>query len=223
MKNETIKYKKMSYILSKPDGFSESEKYPTIIFLHGAGTRGEDIEILKNNPYFKVMNKKGRNIITFAPQCYANSWFEIFEQLMEFVDFVIEHNFVNKEKVYLMGTSMGGYGAWQLAMSIPEKFAAVVPICGGGMYWNAARLSGLKIWAFHGDLDNVVAMEESKKMVDAVNKNGGDAKLTICEGVWHDSWMNAYESDELFEWLLSQSRGKKPRSDGEFNDQQRFG
>ena len=102
-----------------------------------------------------------------------------------------------------MGASMGGYGTWQLAMSLPELFAAIVPICGGGMYWNASRLVNIPIWAFHGGKDTTVFKEESIKMVDAVNKCGGNAKITIYPENGHDAWSDTYKNPEVFHWLLS--------------------
>ena len=98
---------------------------------------------------------------------------------------------------------MGGYATWQLAMSLPEFFAAVVPICGGGMYWHAFSLARTPIWAHHGAKDPTVFVEESEKMVNAVNKSGGNARLTVYPDVEHASWVNVYENNEVFEWLLS--------------------
>jgi len=124
---------------------------------------------------------------------------------LDFVEFVREQPYADKTRIYLIGSSMGAYAVWQLAMSKPEWFAAIVPICGGGMYWNARRLKNTKIWAFHGCDDPVVYCEESKHMVERINRNGGDAKLTLLKGVGHDSWINAYRSPEVFEWLLEQT------------------
>ena len=102
-----------------------------------------------------------------------------------------------------MGASMGGYGTWQLAMSMPEIFAAIAPICGGGMSWNCERLKDVPVWAFHGGKDPVVDVEESRRLVDSVNKNGGNAKLTIYPENGHDAWIDTYDSYEVFNWLLT--------------------
>ena len=99
---------------------------------------------------------------------------------------------------------MGAYATWQMCMSHPNWFAAVVPICGGGMYWNAQRLKNLPIWAFHGALDTVVLPTESQKIVESVNKHGGNAKLTIFENAQHNSWDDAFATDEMWEWLFKQ-------------------
>ncbi len=207
MKQEVFKYKNMNYILSVPDDFKKDKKYPTIIFLHGAGGRGNNIDdLLFDNPFFELTGEYRKNAVAFVPQCFSDTWFDIFEQLQDFIDFVINTEFVNADKVYLMGGSMGGYTTWQMSMTMPEKLAAIVPICGGGMYWNAERLKNLPIWAFHGTEDDVVFFEESKKMVDAVKKYNPNVKFTVCKGVKHNSWINAFECREMFEWLFSQTR-----------------
>ena len=122
----------LKYIIRFPDGYKNGDRFPVIIFLHGAGSRGNDINILKNNPYFNIINKHLEfPFITVAPQCSQNTWFDMFEQLKRFVFKIYDENFTDKNKIYLMGASMGGYGTWQLAMSLPEIFAAIVPICGG--------------------------------------------------------------------------------------------
>lgn len=205
----------MNYILGLPENFDENKKYPVIIFLHGAGSRGTDPAPLLANPYFSETEVHNLDMVSFAPQCYADTWYDIFEELQEFIEFAIAQPYCEKDRVYLMGASMGGYATWQMAMSRPELFAAIVPICGGGMYWNAGRLKNMGVWAFHGEVDDVVFPEESRKMVDYVNMKGGNAKLTICEGVCHTSWLNAYRSRELFDWLLSHRLvdGKAERTD----------
>ena len=122
-----------------------------------------------------------------------------------------------------MGISMGGYATWQLAMSMPEVFAAIVPICGGGMYWNAGRLANVPVWAFHGKEDPTVLVEESEKMVAAVNKNGGKAKLTVYFGCRHDSWSETYKNPEVFAWLLSNEKNNNSMITDKYNDSQLYG
>ena len=117
---------------------------------------------------------------------------------------------------------MGGYGAWQLAMSLNDAFAAVIPVCGGGMYWNAGRLKNTPVWAFHGAKDRVVFCEESQKMVNAVNAKGGNAKLTVYPENGHDSWTDTYGNREVWEWMLSQ-RKKAGEVQSEKYDGKQFG
>lgn len=223
MEKQSKKFEKLSYIQMIPEGFSENKKYPVIFFLHGAGGRGTDIEKLETNPYFTETEKEEREIITFAPLCYATTWFDIFEQLGRFMLEIRKLPYVDTERFYVMGASMGGYAAWQMAMTWSNFFAAVVPICGGGMYWNAWRLSKMGVWAFHGSEDKTVFPEESQKMVNAINAAGGNAKLTICEGVGHKVWLNAYNSKELFAWLLEQKRTTLPTKQDDYTDAVKFG
>ena len=119
--------------------------------------------------------EKGRNLkaAIVAPQCHKETWFDSFEVLTEFIDFARGNKNIDVNRVYIVGASMGAYATWQMCISHPDWFAAAVPVCGGGMYWNAARLKDLPVWAFHGDCDDVVLAEESLHMVDAVNKYGG--------------------------------------------------
>ena len=205
MKIQFSEYKTIKYIVRYPKNYNDERKYPVLLFLHGAGTRGNDINLLKESPFFKITGEiEDFPFITVAPQCHAETWFDIFETLKELVLEIASWEFISKEQICLIGASMGGYGTWQLAMSMPEAFAAIVPICGGGMYWNAARLVNIPIWAFHGKLDTTVKVEESEKMVDAVNRCGGNARLTIYPENDHDAWSDTYTNPEVFKWLLNQ-------------------
>ena len=181
MKKEILTRKNLTYVVGYPDNFDASVKHPVILHLHGAGGRGTDIEIIRTHPIYGYTENYGLDAVIVSPQCFADTWFEIFEQLQEFTRFIYELDYTDKERFYLTGSSMGGYTTWQLAMTMPEYFAAIVPVCGGGMYWNAGRLKDLPVWAFHGSEDGTVLPEESVKMVNAVNKKGGCAKLTMCE------------------------------------------
>lgn len=222
MNLKDCKFKNLQYILKIPKDFDERKKYPAIIFLHGAGTRGNDIGVLRGNPFFTDTADLDIPAVCFAPLCEYNSWFNIFEQLQEFAEFVAAQDFCDSSRVCLVGASMGGYATWCLAEARPELFAAIVPICGGGMYWNAQRLVHMGVWAFHGSNDKTVLPSESINMVESINNAGGNAKLTICEGVGHDSWHNAYKK-EVFEWMLSHSLNKPENSDDKFRNSKQFG
>jgi predicted peptidase len=118
---------------------------------------------------------------------------------------------------------MGGYATWQLAMNNPQYFAAIVPICGGGMYWNAERLKHIPIWAHHGNKDERVDVSESIKMVDAICKKGGNAKLTIYEGVGHNCWDATYKNPEVFHWLLENVNENSPVITSDYHDSKLYG
>ncbi len=202
---EFKKYRDLEYVMSYPENYKAGDVCPVVILLHGAGYRGNNIQRITENAYFKETAKhEGFPFITIAPQCHPNTtWFDWLHELKELVDITVNSDFADKKHVYLMGPSMGGYGTWQLAMSIPEYFAAIAPICGGGMYWNTARLKNTPVWAFHGGKDDCVLPEESQKMVNGVNRNGGEAKLTIYPENGHNAWSDTYANYDVFKWMLT--------------------
>lgn len=201
---EYLQYDKLQYLVRYPKEYMEGMKYPIIILLHGAGKRGNNICEMSAHPFFTITEKKSSfPFITVAPQCSKDTWFDMFETLQHLVREVASKPYADEKRIYLIGISMGGYAAWQLAMSIPEYFAAVCPICGGGMYWNAGRLVNVPVWAFHGAKDETVLVDESRKMVDAVNRCGGSARLTVYPENGHDAWTDTFHKPEVFDWLLS--------------------
>ena len=218
------KFKEMQYLLRFPEKFSETEKHPVLILMHGAGTRSEHWHKLKENPFFPITERhKDFPFVVAAPLCSRNTWFDHFETLNDFAKYIRSLSFADPERIYLIGPSMGGYAVWQMAMSNPELYAAIVPICGGGMYWNAPRLADLPVWAFHGDIDSVVKTEESQKMVDKINAAGGNAKLTIYKNCGHDAWSETYGNWEVFEWLLEHKRTGAAAQDPDFRDSKIYG
>ncbi len=183
-------------------------KKPLLVYLHGAGSRGDDLSLMSRLCVFKEMDE-GREIdaVIVAPQCHKDNWNDQYETLTAFIRSMIDEPMIDESRVYICGASMGGYGTWAMITSHPDWFAAAVPVCGGGMYWNAGRLKNVPIWAFHGALDTTVLSEESIHMVKAVNNNGGHAKLTIYPDVAHDAWTPAFADDEMWAWMFAQRRG----------------
>ena len=225
MRIEKVYTGSLNYLIGYPDDYVEGERRPVLFFLHGAGTRGADLGFLAGNVFFtSVVKLENFPFIVIAPQCPADStWFDHFPALKSLYAEAATADFADPDRVYLMGLSMGGYGTWQLAMSCPEYTAAAVPICGGGMYWNAGRLKNVPIWAHHGDIDPTVYLTESENMVNAVNRTGGNARLTVYEGVAHPSWLKVYASQEVFDWLLSHKRAGAKVDSSEYNDRTKFG
>ena len=199
----------IDYLLYLPEDYNTTEKdYPLIVFLHGIGERGTNINQVKSNGLPKLI-EQGRQFpfIIVSPQCPTASWWPYeTTTVLALVDVISEAYRVDEKRIYLTGLSMGGFGTWAVAGAYPDRFAAIAPICGGGYPFLAPNMKNLPIWAFHGDADSVVPVEKSKEMVNAVNHAGGNAKLTIYPGVNHNSWTQTYNNEELYEWFLSHSK-----------------
>jgi len=200
--------KHLKYLLFLPAGYKEKEtekSWPLILFLHGSGERGSDLELVKRNGIAKIVEELADfPFITISPQCPEDSrWTEQAEIVMLLLEEIEEKYNVNPQKVYLTGLSMGGYGTWLLAAQHPEKFAAIAPICGGGDPQWAPRLKDMPIWAFHGAQDDIVPLEKSQIMVRAVKEQGGNVCFTIYPEAGHDSWVKAYDDPELCQWFLA--------------------
>ena len=193
----------LRFLIASPETFDPSVPAPAILFLHGAGTRWTSLETLEGNAISRYAQaNEDFPFVLVMPLCTEETWFDLWQQLKDLVALLQNTPWVDASRLYLSGNSMGGYGTWQLGMCIPKAFAAIVPVCGGGMYWEAYRLKAVPVWAFHGALDQTVLPEESQKMVDAVNKRGGNAKLTIYPNNTHDAWTDTYSNPEVYAWLL---------------------
>jgi predicted peptidase len=193
-----------NYLLFLPDGYNEQKSWPMILFLHGAGERGDDLELVKKHGPPKIVEeKKDFPFIVVSLQCPGgSSWTKENEFLKELLDDIEARYKVDKERIYLTGLSMGGFGTWSLACAYPERFAAIVPICGGGEPSEASKIKDMPVWAFHGVKDKVVSVEKSREMVNAVNSVGGNAKLTVYPEAGHDSWTQTYDNPKLYDWFL---------------------
>ena len=199
---------KLDYLLFLPKDYEagpqgDDEKWPLLVFLHGAGERGSDINLVKKHgPPKLVENDPDFPFVVISPQCPPGGFWNT-DHLLQLIRKTIKEQNVDPERVYLTGLSMGGFGSWALAAEAPELFAAVAPICGGGDPGSAAKLVDIPFWVFHGDADRVVPISASQKMVDAVKEAGGEKiTFTIYEGVNHDSWTETYANEELYKWFL---------------------
>ena len=208
-KKKARKTLELDYLLSVPDGYDKNaEPVPLILFLHGAGERGTDVSLVaKHGPPKLLAQGESIPAIVVSPQCPPGEWWNAhLEALSGLLDQIIDKYNVDTKRIYLTGLSMGGYGSWALAAQEPERFAAVMPICGGGSRISSLNLTELPIWAFHGEDDSVVPVAESKDMVDAIEKRGGNVKLTLYPGVDHDSWTQTYDNPDVWEWLFAQKK-----------------
>jgi predicted peptidase len=200
----------LSYLLYLPPGYDEKQPWPTILFLHGMGERGDDLEKVKVHGIPKKLEAgEDMPFIVISPQCPMGSFWTLeTDALNALLDEVIDHYAIDTDRLYLTGLSMGGYGTWQLGTEYPERFAAVAPICGGGFPERAVALKDTPVWVFHGDKDEVVLIRESQEMVDALEACGAkDVQFTVYPGVGHDSWTQTYDNPKLYNWFLSHRRG----------------
>ena len=201
-------------LMSFPNGFDpEKESLPMIVFLHGAGERGSNLDMLKVYgipKLFSINNEyDGMRVITMAPQCPANMiWADFEPQLFKFIEETAKKYNADSDRISLTGVSMGGFATWSFACSHSEFFSAVAPVCGGGMEWRIGEIKIKRpILAYHGDQDPIVYFQSSKDMVDAYNRAGGNAKLVTCFGWEHNSWIPAYEhSTDLVRFLYNSHR-----------------
>ncbi|MBQ7901593.1 MAG: prolyl oligopeptidase family serine peptidase [Clostridia bacterium] len=184
------------------------KKLPLIIQLHGAGERGEggdELYLVDVHGFTEVVKDKDYECRIIMPQCPKDTfWAARVESIIKFINQLKAEFNVDEDKVYLTGMSMGGFGTWFTAMAKPELFAAIAPVCGGGMPWNAGVLT-MPIWAFHGALDDVVTPRHSDEMVEKLEAIGADVTYSRVEGVYHAVWDVAY-TEELLNWLLSKKK-----------------
>ena len=199
-----------SYIAYVPDNISE---HPALLIqLHGAGERGngeDELEKVLVHGFSKIVNDDNlKDCILIMPQCPEDSfWVARIESIKKFIDEIIVKFSADKDRIYLCGISMGGYGTWYTAMAHPDVFAASAPCCGGVMAWNAKVLT-MPVWAFHGLSDKAVLPTQTIEMIDALKKFGNqNVKCDLYEGVGHDSWNRAF-SEETLKWILAQNKAK---------------
>jgi predicted peptidase len=218
--------RQIQYRLLKPQKIEPGKRYPIVLFLHGAGERGDDNK--KQLLYLpeQMAEPEWRQkypCFLMAPQCPKDKWWAgsrrgqppeqsaepaseaelALMALRELKDKLP----IDENRIYLTGLSMGGYGSWQLAAHHPDVFAAVVPICGGGQPAWAVQFKDLPIWAVHGDDDKVVPPSKSREMIDAIKAAGGNPKYTELPGVGHNSWTPAYQDPHgVLEWMFQQHK-----------------
>ena len=217
--------KKLPYRLLKPVNPSADDCLPLVIFLHGAGERGDDNEAQIKHIADLFLNPKYRGkypCYVLAPQCpKGEMWAEhnsdgtmkkdptiTMKVTLALIEKIIKEFPVDPSRIYVTGVSMGGFGTWDLLARFPGRYAAAVPICGGGDVRNANKIKDTPVWAFHGALDGVVSPRTSRAMINAIQKAGGSPGYTEYPGVAHDSWIQAYQEPHLLPWLFGQRVGE---------------
>jgi predicted peptidase len=199
----------VNYLLYLPKQYEEDKgkRWPLILFLHGAGERGSDLNKLKAyGPPKLVSEGKEMPFIIVSPQASVGSTWDP-DALNALLDEIVDKYSVDEDRIYLTGVSMGGAGTWRLAAAYPERFAAIAPICGWGAPGMAQRIGSIPTWVFHGARDDIVPLQASQEMVDALKQVGNEARFTIYPDAGHDSWTPTYNNPAIFEWLLTHKRG----------------
>ena len=221
---EAVSGQKLKYLLSIPEGEPDENGWPLLLFLHGAGERGSDLNKVKVHGPPKLIHKfpQLKNAIVISPQCPEGSWWipSTLKALLEEV-LDLHKNKIDEHRKYITGLSMGGYGTWNLISKNPNYFAAAAPICGGGKIKKLRHLSAinnreafkieelkrlkqLPIWVFHGSKDRVVPQQKSEELIKALKEAGNKSvKFTSYKGVGHDSWTRTYNNPDFYRWLFS--------------------
>ena len=218
MKELTLSYKKknleevdLSYLLYLPDDYQQNqENYPLVLFLHGKGERGDDLEKIKIHGIPRRIDQGIQfPFICIAPQCSKEGYWDRIEYVNSLISLIkeVEYDYrVDSDRIYGTGLSMGGLGTLAIALEEPELFSAIIPVCGGAEMYNIQRLNQLPIWLFHGDRDDVHPVNNSIIIFQALSPVNFHVFLTVYGGVEHDSWTQTYENKEIYNWMLNYSK-----------------
>ena len=197
----------LKYHIYFPNNYHDSDtKFPLVLFLHGAGERGDDLRLVEKHGIPKMINN-GINFpfITVAPQCPKfQYWSEPVnvKTLLLLVEEIIKKNKVDIDRIYATGLSMGGYGTLAIAKERPDLFSAIIPVCGGLDTTDIERLKDIPIWLFHGAEDKVVPVENSELIYDLLKPINPEIKITIYKGINHNSWEMTYNNQNIYDWML---------------------
>jgi predicted peptidase len=215
----------LKYRILTPLDYDANKKYPVVLFLHGAGERGDDnkVQLVHGMKDFAAdeMRKKHPAFV-IAPQCPKNEWWtkrndeaadkpadDPLGLSVQLIEDLKKKYSIDADRIYITGLSMGGYGSWEALKRMPDYFAAAIPICGAGDPKAVEKFKNVPVWVFHGDKDGAVKVERSQEMVEALKSAGASPKYTEYPGVGHDSWTATYKNPEVTDWLFEQNRGQK--------------
>ncbi len=196
----------MNYVLQLPT--NQKEKFPLLVFLHGSGERGTDLELVKSHSPFTYQQLINAPLAILAPQCPENVWWDT-AAVYQLVVHISEKYKVDKTRIYLTGLSMGGWGTWKLSQEHPEMFAAIAPVCGPVdrlMIINADKLKDMPIRIYHGALDDIVPPIQSIEIFQKLKETNNNVELFIFSNDNHNSWDSTYSDPKFYEWLLAQHK-----------------
>ncbi|MGB7395060.1 MAG: PHB depolymerase family esterase [Pricia sp.] len=194
---------------SKTDSIKEDKKFPLLLFLHGGGESGDSlVKVKRNGPPKLIARGKKFPFLILAPQNpHKKKWWDT-KSVKQLLDTIVANNRVDKNRIYLTGLSRGGGAAWEMAVQYPDTFAAMAVVCGMAPLPYASWIDRkMPIWVFHGDKDESIPVSESDQMVRKLREMGYSVRYTKYKGVGHDSWIKAYETETLYDWLVEQRRG----------------
>lgn len=205
------------YVVYVPEDYSPKKKWPVILFLHGSGERGTDNKKQTAVGIAPAIRKDPSccPAIVILPQCESKDRIPVGawaptspdgKRALAILDKVQAEYSTDDDRVYLTGLSMGGFGLYAIAADDPDRWAALVPICGGGKLSEAEKFARVPLWCFHSSDDPVVPVTLSRTMVEALKKAGGQPRYTEYTDSGHKSWEPAYEDPELWKWLFEQKR-----------------
>ena len=200
----------LQYYLYYPENYEKDPdaSFPLLLFLHGGGESGDSLAILKKNGPPKLLEEgKQFPFLVLAPQNpHKKKWWNI-RAVVQLLNTIVANNRIDPNRIYLTGLSRGGNAAWELAVQYPDTFAAMAVVCGMTPLPYASWINKkMPIWVFHGTEDKSIPFSESETMVNALKRMGYDVTFTIYEGVGHDSWVQAYTTDALYEWFMQQRK-----------------
>lgn len=203
-----------SFLLFMPANESQkiNEKYPLIIFLHGIGERGNDLQLLKREGLPKILDgDTSFPFIVISPQCpVSTEWYYTNENNIQKMDLMIDDAIkrypIDTNRIYLTGLSMGGIGTWYFAINMPERFTAIAPVAFRGDGWSPCAAQNIPVWAFHGKNDNVIPLTAAQSIVDQFENCDGNIEFTVYNDLPHDCWTRTYNNQSLYAWFLQNSK-----------------
>src|SRR5680860_61826 len=187
---------------------SAEKKFPLLLFLHGGGESGDSlVKVRRNGPPKLIARGKKFPFLILAPQNpHKKKWWDT-KAVKQLLDTIVANNRVDKSRIYLTGLSRGGGAAWEMAVQYPETFAAMAVVCGMTPVPYASWIDkNMPIWVFHGIEDKSIPISESDEMVKKLLEMGYDVSFTRYKGVGHDSWIQAYDTETLYDWFVKQKR-----------------
>lgn len=205
------KHVPISFLLNLPENYGKDKKkrWPLVIFLHGSGERGTDLNaVRRNGPPKEVASGRKFPFILVSPQCPKDQWWDALV-LSQLTDLIERRYQIDRNREYVTGLSMGGFGTYDLAVANPRRFAAIASISGGGSMATAFGLGGTPTYIIHGDSDPVVPVDEDRRLQGYLKGQGTEVRYLEVKGGGHDVWTDIYAGNDLYDWLLSHSIARK--------------